>query len=503
MRILPLRYAAMLAALPALPALAVAQAPAYAPRESVTVVPGAQYRAGGLHRFFFGTRYRGLWTTPIRVPVLDLKQFAGGLKPTRKGGGEQTHSLRLQGADGRLYQFRSVSKDPRAILPPELRDTWAGDILQDQMSSAHPAGPAVVPPLLEAGGVLHTDPILVQMPNDPALGEFRAEFAGLLGFIEVRPTTLAEEESAIGGASKIVSTADLFKQLDDDPAVRVDARAFLRARLMDVFMGDWDRHDSQWRWALVDSGGPPRWMPIPLDRDQVFVRFDGFLLWEVRRTVPQLLNFGPEYNDLTGATWNGRDLDRRLLTGLERPVWDSVAAALKAKLTDSAIANAVQHLPPEFRPREAPRLERALKARRDHLDWMEDRYYRLLAHQVDVYATDKTDAARVSREADGTTLVTLASKSQEYFQRRFHPGETQEVRIFLQGGDDQLVVEGGGRGSPVVRIVGGGGDDRFSVRRGSGIHLYDERGENHAAGAGINRKRWTWKPDSLKPNELP
>ena len=76
--------------------------------DSVVITPGAQYRAGGLHRFFFGTRYRALWTTPIKVPVLDLAHYAGGLKPTRKGGGQQTRSLRFTGGDGREYAFRSV-----------------------------------------------------------------------------------------------------------------------------------------------------------------------------------------------------------------------------------------------------------------------------------------------------------------------------------------------------------------------------------------------------------
>src|SRR5258705_12267870 len=85
----------------------VLRAQVYAPRESVTVVPGAHYRAGSFHRFFFGDRYRGLWTTPIKVPVLDLKTFAGGLKPTERGGGQQTKSLRFTGAEGRPYQFRS------------------------------------------------------------------------------------------------------------------------------------------------------------------------------------------------------------------------------------------------------------------------------------------------------------------------------------------------------------------------------------------------------------
>src|ERR1041385_4380023 len=307
-----------------------------APKDSATVVAGAHYSAGAFHRFFFGSRYRALWTTPIRVPVLDLQHFAGGLKPIERGGGQQTKSLRLAGADGRTYQFRSIDKDPTTILPPELKETFAADILRDQISSAHPAGAVVVAPLLETVGVLHTNPIIVQMPNDPALGEFRPVFGGLLGLIEERPKALADEETTIGGASRIVRTSELFKRLDDEPAVRVDDHAFLLARLTDVFMGDWDRHDDQWRWALVDSGGPARWLPIPLDRDQVFVRFDGLLLSFARRTAPQLLNFGAEYGDITGATWNGRDLDRRFLTGLERSVWDSVAHGLKSRPTDAA-----------------------------------------------------------------------------------------------------------------------------------------------------------------------
>jgi hypothetical protein len=492
--------AALLLALPA--AGAVAQSPAA--RDSVTITPGAQYRAGGLHRFFFGTRYRALWTTPIRVPVLDLARYAGGLKPTRKGGGMQTKSLRFLGADGREYAFRSVSKDPTRVLPEDLQNTFAASLLQDQMSSGHPAGPLVVAALLEAAGVLHPTPELFVMPDDPALGEFRKEFAGLLGMIEERPKEMGDEESTFAGASDIVSTDELYARLDDEPDVRVDARAFLLARLTDVFLGDWDRHRDQWRWALVGKGESRRWLPIPRDRDQAFSRFDGFILDQARRTSPQLLEFGPKYGSIIGATWNGRDLDRRLLTGLERPVWDSIAAALKARLTDQAIAGAVARLPAEFRPLDGPRLEAALRARRDHLDQIAGQYYRLLASEVDVYATDKPDSATVTRRADGTTDLVLAHKGNEYFRRRFRPGETREVRLYLQGGADHLAVEGTGRSAPTLRVIGGGGDDRYTVAaHEGGIKLYDDRGENSATGAGINTKRWHWRPDSLHPRALP
>ncbi len=48
--------------------------------DSVTVTAGARYRAGELKRWFSGDLYRDLWTTPIRVPVLDLEKYAGGLE---------------------------------------------------------------------------------------------------------------------------------------------------------------------------------------------------------------------------------------------------------------------------------------------------------------------------------------------------------------------------------------------------------------------------------------
>src|SRR3989449_4736874 len=111
-----------------------------APATRQTVVAGARYRAGWLHRLFLGAHYRDLWGTPVEVEVLDLSRFAGGLTPTGCGGRRQTKVLRLLGKDGRQYVFRSIDKDPTLALPPELRATFARDVVQDQISSAHPGG---------------------------------------------------------------------------------------------------------------------------------------------------------------------------------------------------------------------------------------------------------------------------------------------------------------------------------------------------------------------------
>ena len=128
-----------------------AQQPDTTAREHVLKAAGPRYQASGLHRLLFGREYRSLWSTPMSVPVLDLRTFAGGLKPVSKGGGQQTRSLLLTARDGREFFFRSVDKDPSATLPPELRATVAGDVVRDQTSSALPTGPLVVGPLLDCG----------------------------------------------------------------------------------------------------------------------------------------------------------------------------------------------------------------------------------------------------------------------------------------------------------------------------------------------------------------
>jgi hypothetical protein len=458
--------------------------PAGAQTPDTLVTPGAGYAAGGFHRWLFGSHYRDLWTTPVRVPVLDLHQFAGGLSPTERGGGKQTKSLRFEGADGRRYQFRSLNKDPSPLLPEPLRRTVARSIFQDQISAGHPGAPLVVSPILEAAGVLHSEPRLVFLPDDPALGQFRADFGGMLGTIEERPT---DDGPGFAGADKIVGTGELFERLEKDQGERADTRAFLTARLVDVFLGDWDRHQDQWRWARFGDSDRVPWTPIPRDRDQAFARFDGLLLGLARLSAPQLVAFSPTYPSTVGLTWNARVLDRRLLSGLEWSVWDSVSTDLKGRLTDDVIDEAVAHLPPEFKARGAAPLAAALKSRRDHLTEAALRFYRLLAAEADVYASDKAERVEAARGGDRTLDLTIYpakdASGEPLFHRKFSRSETKEIRLYLHGGDDAVRVTGQGGGAPLLRIIGGGGDDRVvDSSSGGRVRVYDARGENTVSG---------------------
>ncbi len=481
--------------------------PVQPPAPSDTLVQraiGARYAAGWLQGILFGRDYRALWTASVSIPVLDLARYDGGLTVVSRGGGQQTTSLRFHAASGAEYYFRSIDKDPTPNLPPELRGTAIAGVVQDQTSSSLPTVALVVAPLLQAAGVLHGTPQLFILPDDARLGEFRG-LAGLIGMLEPRVA------GRWGGASEIISGDELFTRVGATPDDRMDVRALLRARLMDILVGDWDRHRDQWSFARFDDALPRRWVPIPRDRDFAMVGYDGVILHLARIRMPQLIEFGPEYPDVLGLTWNGRELDRRFLLELELPVWDSVVAEVQAAITDAVIEDAVRQLPREHHALIGARLVTALERRRDALGRVAHRFYRMLAEQAEVYGTDANERADVSVIDARTVEVQLSRPDtvgdqprMAYYRRRFSRDVTRELRLFLGGGADTVRLTGQ-RGSEIaVRVIGGAGADALldSARIG-GVRMYDvDVGTAVVGGASLDRRSYS-PPPKRTPTEIP
>ena len=83
-----------------------------------------------------------------------------------------------------------------------------------------------------------------------------------------------------GGASKSINTPELIEKLLKNHKHVVDQEYVVRARLFDLLIGDWDRHDDQWRWGEYEHGtdsDKKLYRAIPRDRDQAFFKNDGFL----------------------------------------------------------------------------------------------------------------------------------------------------------------------------------------------------------------------------------
>jgi len=455
------------------------------PGAVVTTTPDGRYDVNAFQRWLLGGGHRDLWGEEVQALVLDLDAFAGGLMVLREGGGLQTRSLRFRGQDGQTWNFRSLDKDATRSLDPELRRSVAAAVMQDRISALLPLSAMVVAPLLEAAGVFHAPPTLVVLPDDPRLGEYRDDFAGLVGWIEVRPDEGEDDTPGFAGSSRVIGSPRLLERIEDGPGDRIDAEAYLRARLMDLFVGDWDRHPDQWRWAGFEEDGVTYFDPIPRDRDWALSRLDGLVGSVSWAFWPHYVGFKRKYPNAFRATWSARALDRRLLSELTRDRWSAVSADLQALLTDEVIEDAVRRLPPTYEEGIGEELRESFRHRRDDLPRMADEWYGLLAGWVDVHATDEGELARIRWTPEGGVHLSIHSDpegtSPPYFERALDAAETRELRLYMHGGDDRVIVEGEEPGDIGVKALGGGGDDTFedrTARRGGRVHFYDDRGDN-------------------------
>jgi len=476
-----------------------------------TVVPAERFRAGGLKRWFYGSDYRDLWTTPIEVAVLDLDKVGGGLTPFRTGGFGQSVSLHFTGEDGRRYTVRSLDKDPTKRRWEELKDTIADDILQDLISAFLPTGGLVVDPLMKATGILHSKHTLVVIPDDPRLKEYRKDFAGLIGMLQEHPSEGAENTPGFAGSRQISGTEKLWEHLEETPSNRVDAPAFLKARLMDFLVNDRDRHHGQWRWAKFPKDEGFTWIPIPEDRDLAFIDLDGFAMGVAGIGLPSfIIKFEDKYPNLAGLTVSAWELDKEFLVELNKTTWDSIVTDFCKNLPDTVIEDAVRQLPEPYYEMRGEELTHALKSRRDDLPEFASRYYKFIIRQPEIQATDKNEYVQCEHQPNGDLVVRIGlmenpdeERSEPYFQRTFHPDESRDLRIYMRGGDDHAEISGA-KGRITIRIDGGGGDDTFTNTSETGASktlFYDYRGKNRfvkGKGAKIDESSYKRPPPQIR-----
>jgi len=461
---------------------------------------------------FLGKDYRDLWTTPIEVEVLDLATFAGGLKPVMRVGGLETLGLALKGQDGRDYTFRSVDKEySEEIMPPAFRGTLVADIIQDQIAANFPGVQVVTAPMEKAAGVLAPEsPRLVVMPDDPKLGEFQEVFAGVLGVIMLYPQPVSDINPGFHGATEILGHKEFWELRQAGTTAFPDTQAFLRARLLDILFNDWDRHRLQWRWARIPD--KPLLQPLPEDRDQVFSDFEGLALNVARMNGGQMVTFEEEYPSFYRITQNGWDLDRFLLTNIDKSRWMEIAASVQAQLTDEVIDDGLQRMPAEYYRLRGLEIGTKLKSRRDKILELAERYYQYLAGEVDVQCSNQSEHVIVQRLLDGGLEVSVATLGQDgsldapYFQRRFVSSETNEVRIYLHGGSNTVETRGKDNAGVNVRVIGGPGKNTVDDSQGFGVRFYASEGNNQVTGNGgtdLKSEPFTMPPRPQPENDTP
>lgn len=457
---------------------------------------------GALHKFLLGNHYRDVYTGKYRFPALNLSTYRGGLTPKKQGGGNQTNSLRLEDAQGHEYVMRDLTKDVTRLLPfPLNKMTAARGIAIDNFLSTHPFAPLAIPVLAEAVQVYHANPSICYIPKQPALGEFNDEFGGSVYLFEERAAGDWSGTGVFGNSRKIISTSDLVSKTLENNNHKIDQRWAVRSRLFDLLIGDWDRHDDQWRWARFEDEKRKYYRPVPRDRDQAFSRYDGLIVQLARQTMPflrQLRVYGPTIPNMKWGTWSARFFDRAFLGEMNWADWEGEAIFIKNNLTDSIIDAAFARWPKRVQELTAEPIKACLKKRRDDIVDIARRRYLLLSKEVDVYGTDERELFEITRESYKSVRVRVyelskkGERKDKVYERQFECGITQVINVYGIGNDDEFRVSGEVNRSILIRLIGGQGKDVFIdssrvIGSPKMTYIYDDKGENTVR-AGVESK---------------
>jgi hypothetical protein len=443
--------------------------PSFAQKDSVTVQVHPSYRqVSKVHLKLFGENYRQEWATKVKLPLIRISAFHGGLTPLKQGGGMQTKSLRLKDGDGKEWVLRSVEKAPEKILPENLQGTFAVDWVDDAMSAQHPFAALVVPPLAEAAGILHSNPIIGVVAPDGNLKEYAKTFVGLICLLEEREP-----------AGETDNTEEMLSDLDKSHSNRVNGRNFLKARMLDLMLADWDRHEDQWRWLKDKSGKGKKFTGIPRDRDQVFHVSQG-----VFPTIAALPWINPLFDNFEGdipsvrySIAKSRFLNSYPDAQLPKEEWMKIAKDFVASQTDAVLEQALMRLPPEIYAIRHKELLEKLKMRRDNIPQAMLSYFKFVSRTVDIKLSDHAEIVKISDTKDkGLRIMVLAGDADSaiVMDNVYNPETTKEVRLYAAGGSDSIAVNSS-TSAIKLRIIGGRGEKVISgTEAGTKVRVYGE-----------------------------
>ncbi|OAB77353.1 metallophosphoesterase [Cochleicola gelatinilyticus] len=447
---------------------------------------------------FWGAHYREAYGAKVTAKTAFLDTLYGGLEVVRPGGGHQTESLRLVTKDGKEYNMRALKKSAVQFLETTtfkgingdayFSNTLPEELILDFFTAAHPYGAFAIPTLAKAAGVYYTTPELFYVPKQKALEKYNEEYGDQLYMIVERPAEEYKTRKSFGYPDDIESTDDLLKKLREDEAYVLDEQAYIRARIFDMLIGDWDRHSDQWRWAEFEGANDSKtFVPIPRDRDQVFANFDGSFLNTMRSLIGAVNQFGVYGNDIVDVKWfneAGAKLDRALVKRSAKQEWIAQAQAIQESIDESILEEAFSALPNAVQDETISEIKKHFLGRKKNLVEIVERYYEEFIKFQMLTGTDKDDLFEIERLPKGETRIRAfrikdGEKGDELFDRTFRSNETEEIWLYGLDDDDKFVVSGTPEDPMLIRIIGGQDEDSFSVANGKKIEIYDNRTEQN------------------------
>ncbi|MCK7590082.1 metallophosphatase [Subsaxibacter sp. CAU 1640] len=464
----------------------------------------------GIYRWFWGEHYRDLYSREIEAPVLDLSEMPGNVRAVSEGGGNQSRSIRLMDDDEHEYTAREIRKSATRFIQSKItdhdvrelmRNTIAEDIVQDFYTTAHPYAPFALNPIFERLDIYNAEPEIYYLPKQKGLGIYNENYGDKLYMLEAHAGSENKSFKRFGNADDILSTKDVLTDITESKVNKVDESNFLKVRLMDFVVGDYDRHYDQWRFsAFMQEDSSMVYKTIRRDRDQAFPKYDGLFLALIKIAMIDFRSMERYDDDVDNVKWMSRyayPLDQAFLKTATWEEWEAQVKFIQQNLTDESIDSAFKTLPEAAQDDSIETIKKHLKARRDNLASIAKRYYDyLMAHQILTGTNDK-DTFLITRQPNGETTISRTSEDGSSFERTYTKDQTKEIWIYGLDDEDTFKIVGEGDHYIPLKILGGENNDVYDFENTRSAKVYDYKSKKNTF---VNSGTHKWLVDSYDIN---
>ncbi|AYN66338.1 metallophosphatase [Euzebyella marina] len=465
---------------------------------------------GGFYKWLWGDHYRSIYSKKIEAPVLQIDRLPHNVRPISEGGGNQSRSLRLIDDNENEYTLRALRKSALRFLQTNaitthyvidyLDNTVAERYVLDFYTTAHPYAPFAMNELSETLEVLHANPEIYYVPKQRGLGIFNEDYGDALFMLEEHAGDENKNFETFGKPDDILSTHDLRFKLRESKDAFVDEASFIRARLFDMLVGNWDRHQDQWRWAEFETeDGRKRYEAIPRDWDQAFPKYDGPIISLLKFSFPRLRRMESYDVDVKSEKWfnlSGYPMDKTFIKLATWEDWKVQVDFIQQQLTDEEIEKAFVSLPQEAQDESIDTIKKYLKARRDGLATIAQSYYDYLKRFEVVIGTEEDDGFLIARKPNGETHITITQDS-VVFENSYYADQTKEIWVYGLDGNDTFEVTGDGNKPINIKVIGGKKNDTYDFKSVKKVKLYDYESKDNTI---VNPKSRKWLTDSYSVN---
>lgn len=434
-------------------------------------------KRGRLYDMLWGKHYRELYYTPITVNSISLSTFFGEMKATDLA--NDFYGLYIKNSAGHNYLLKPIGGSSSFLKSDffqemynknDFKDTYLDQFIGDAYTIINPYTFLASDYMAKIAGLNTSDPSLYYIPPRATSDTIKdgSDIQDRLVSICLLPDTVLQ--------SDIVTTSTLLRKIQADKSHKVNQTMYIRERLFDILIGDWNKTPENWVWIMKPNGTDTIYEPVVIDRSHAFTKIDGLLSKQMLSVLA--LGFITDYSDEAGdvkkANKLGFTADVALTAQSKLSEWVGQAEYLKRTLTDNVIDDAFARLPQEVQGEEAEGIKTKLRKRRDQLPVTARRYYKDLQFNPVITGTPANDTFVVDKFSRDSIRIRIynESSSEPVFSQKYTKKTTKEIWAYGLEGDDKYEIKGDFKNKIPLYLLGGKGKNSYDISTDSKVNIF-------------------------------